>query len=193
MSQNIPFRFNPLKSAQAVAFLLKLHGGEMSKYITLKMIYLADREALKRWNISITGDTPASMPLGPVPSSIYDLTKENQNRRFSDIWNPIIKTRTAEILEINSDPGTDELSGEEMDLLYEIYEKFKGFNFGAMKNFCHDLGEYDKSVCDAPKGSRSKPIKIETLLKSIGKTPEEITGIEKYEREIRLLENAFRK
>jgi len=183
MNQIIPFRFNLLKSAQVAAFFLKRNGGEMSKYITLKMIYLADREGLKRWNVSITGDNPVSMELGPVPSKIYDLTKNEQQ----NVWNTIIKTKTVKVLELNSDPGTDELSEEEMELLEEIYQKFKGFSFEQMKSYCHDFAEYDKTA-----GKGFRPIKIEKLLQTIGKSPEEIKRIESAEREMRALENAFR-
>ena len=69
------FTFNPKKSAQAGAYLLKANGGAMEKYLWIKMLYMADRESLQRWEEPITGDTPASLPYGPVLSTIYDLTK----------------------------------------------------------------------------------------------------------------------
>ncbi len=69
------FEFQARKSTQAAAYLLKLCGKQKDKYLLLKMIYLADRVALERWNVSITGDSPHSMQYGPVPSNIYDFTK----------------------------------------------------------------------------------------------------------------------
>jgi hypothetical protein len=194
MSQTILFRFNPLKSAQVAAYFLNRHGGKMDKYIALKMIYLADREALLRWNVSITGDSPVSMRFGPVPSRIYDLTKpEEKAGKLAAIWKPIINTKTVEVLEVISNPGTSELSEEEMDLLNEIYDSFGAFTFEQMKDHCHGLAEYDKAVCDAPQGSRSKPISIESLLTAIGKSKQEIEGIRSEEKGMRLLERVFRK
>jgi hypothetical protein len=184
MNPPVKFQFNPLKSAQVAAYFLKLHGGPMSKYILLKMLYLSDREALKRWNVPITGDEPHSMELGPVPSHIYDLTKNGV--RFDEIWTPIIKTESKKSLSLESDPGRDELSDEEVELIEEIYQNFKGFDFEKMKDFCHKLPEYDGSV-----GKSSKPIKFETLLNCIGKTAEQIKYIADSEHEMRILRNAF--
>jgi len=43
-------------------------------YIKLiKLLYLADREALLRWGRPITTDCHVSMPKGPVVSQIYHL------------------------------------------------------------------------------------------------------------------------
>jgi hypothetical protein len=184
MNQPVKFQFNPLKSAQAAAFFLKLHGGSMSKYILLKMLYLSDREALKRWNVPITGDEPHSMEFGPVPSRIYDLTKDGV--RFAEIWKPIITTESKTKLSLKSDPGRDELSDEEVEVIEGIYQEFKGYDFVKMKAFCHKLPEYDDTV-----GKGSRPIKFETLLNYLGKTAEQIKYIADSEREMRLLKNAF--
>jgi uncharacterized phage-associated protein len=184
MNPPVQFRFNPLKSAQAAAYILKRHGTSMSKYILLKMLYLADREALKRWNTPITGDEPHSMEYGPVPSRIYDLTKDGI--RFADVWSPIIQTQSKTSVALKSDPGRDELSDEEIELIEEIYQSFKGYSFEKMKNFCHKLPEYDESV-----GKGSRPIKFETLLSFLGKKQSEIKRIAESEREVRMLKNAF--
>ena len=71
----IRFDFNPKKSAQAAAILLQLNGGDMDKYLFIKMLYLADKQSLQKWEEPITGDSVASMRYGPVLSTVYDLTK----------------------------------------------------------------------------------------------------------------------
>jgi len=85
----IRFPFNVEKSAQAGAFLLKMNGGEFDTYKFIKFLYLADREALRCWNEPITGDHAASMPYGPVLSTIYDLTKGTAPY-FHDVWSQFI-------------------------------------------------------------------------------------------------------
>jgi hypothetical protein len=163
------FEFKARKSTQAAAFLLKLCGGKKDKYLLLKMIYLADRAALEKWNMPITGDEPYSMEYGPVPSNIYDLTKGGI--RYGCDWEKVIETVNRESLVLRSDPGTDELSEDEMTLLRDIFEKYKGFTFEQMKEFCHTLPEYDKSV-----GKGSKPISISTMFKTLGR-PERLADI----------------
>ena len=71
----IQFDFNPQKSAQAAAVLLKLNGGDMDKYLFIKMLYLADKEPLAKSAEPITGDSVAMMRYGPVLIALQDLTK----------------------------------------------------------------------------------------------------------------------
>jgi hypothetical protein len=43
----LKFTFKPRKAAQAAALLLKMNGGDMDQYLFIKMLYLADRQALE--------------------------------------------------------------------------------------------------------------------------------------------------
>src|SRR5881628_2035238 len=107
----VNFTFNLKKSAQAAAYLLKLNKGDMDKYLWIKLLYLADREALERWEEPITGDSPASMQYGPVLSTIYDLTK-GDCPTLREYWEQFISDADEETNRIflKSDPGIDELS-----------------------------------------------------------------------------------
>ncbi len=69
----IKFRFHPEKAVEAAAILLKLHGKPMKYLGLLKMLYIADRLALKTMDQPITGDRYVSMDYGPVLSGVYDL------------------------------------------------------------------------------------------------------------------------
>jgi hypothetical protein len=177
------FEFKARKSTQAAAYLLKLCNGKKDKYLLLKMIYLADRSALDRWNISITGDEPYSMQYGPVPSNLYDLTKGGIRNGCE--WEKAIESVKGETLVLKSDPGTDELSEDEMDLLRETFQKYKDFSFDKMKAYCHDLPEYDKTV-----GAGSKPITISTMFESLGR-PEQAADIADSIQEMERLKTAF--
>ena len=66
-------RFNEAKATQAAACLLKLRGGQMSYLKLVKLLYLADREALLRWDRPITTDRYVSMDNGPVLSRVLNL------------------------------------------------------------------------------------------------------------------------
>jgi hypothetical protein len=57
----IHFRFDPEKTVEAAAMLLKLHGKPMKYLGLLKMLYIADRIALQRMEQPITGDHYVSM------------------------------------------------------------------------------------------------------------------------------------
>jgi uncharacterized phage-associated protein len=180
----IKFGFNPPKSTQAAAALLKWNGGDMDKYLFIKMLYLADREALGRWQEPITGDSAASMQFGPVLSTIYNLTKgecpgcrEEWEQSISDCDD---QTNRITLL---GDPGDSELSAAELKILHSIFEKFKDFGWKQMRDYSHALGEYDDKV-----GKSSRPISVEKILTALGKTPQEIEEAECRFRQIKVAE-----
>ena len=178
----LKFNFNPKKSTQAAAYLLHRNAGDMDKYIWIKMLYLADRAALEKWEEPITGDFPSSMPLGPVLSNIYDLTK-GDCPRFRENWEPFIADADPENrVALKTDPGTDELSRAELAVLDAVFEKFRNYSFVQMRDFCHSLGEYEDV------GKTSKPLPYERILKALGKSPEQIEDVSQRCREIQMAE-----
>lgn len=180
----LTFDFNAKKSAQAVAILLNLNGGSMDKYILIKMLYLADKEALKKWNEPITGDRAASMEYGPVLSNVYDLTK-GDCPHFRAEWSPYISDAHEETNQVAclSDPGNGELSKAEIKILESVYGQFKDFSWKQMRDYCHRFPEYDASV-----GKSSKPIQTEAILKALGKTDEEIREARKTHQEMKWMD-----
>jgi uncharacterized phage-associated protein len=174
-----------VKSAQAAAFLLNESGGLLDKYVFIKMLYLADRDALRRWGTPITGDTPVSMEYGPVLSTIYDLTRGHMGVE-RDFWSTYISDSDEENqISLRSNPGKSELSKAEIFILQNISDNFKGYSFKEMKQFSHALEEWKNP------GKSSSPIEIERILAAIGKTPEEIAKIEESAREEEILDLLF--
>lgn len=171
----IKFVFDVDKSAQAAAILLKLHGGDMDNYVFIKMLYLADKEAYKRWGRPITGDEAVSMEHGPVLSTIYDLTK-GEIPHLRSQWERFISDADSEThrVSLKADPGNQELSRAEIKILERIHEQFKDFTWKQMKDYCHDLAEYDATV-----GKSSRPIAPEEIFEAVGKTKEEIQETER--------------
>ena len=167
------FRFNCAKSAQAAATLLKLNGGAMDKYIFIKMLYIADRESLKKWDEPITGDTPCSMEHGPVLSTIYDLTK-GMAMGYRGHWSPFISDADSDTNQVFliADPGRDHLSNNELRLLEGIHAQFKGYTWRQMRDHCHSFQEYEDV------GKSSKRIPFQNIFSSIGKS-EKIESIAK--------------
>ena len=73
-------RFNEVKATQAAARLLRNRGGRMSYMKLIKLLYLADREALSRWGRPITTDKYVSMDKGPVLSRVLDGSTKSRHR-----------------------------------------------------------------------------------------------------------------
>ena len=79
-------RFNEKKATQAAAHLLRLRGGRMSYMKLIKLLYLADREALLRWGRTISTDRYVSMDRGPVLSRVLDLATDGEDPGTPSIW-----------------------------------------------------------------------------------------------------------
>jgi uncharacterized phage-associated protein len=169
---SIQFRFHPEKAVEAAAILLKLHGKPMKHLGLLKMLYIADRLALKSMDQPITGDHYVSMKFGPVLSSVYDLIKGQAVDNALPLWSKFISPSEKNFVSLQSDPGNEDLCEEEEEIIQKVYKAFGHLNPFAVAEWTHDLPEWKD-----PHGS-AIPIAIEDILKNVGKTKEEIQEIQ---------------
>ncbi len=171
----IRFQFNEAKTTQAAALLLKENGGKMNYMKLIKLLYLADREALSRWARPISGDFYVSMDNGPVLSKVLDKINSGRNpAAVKSYWHKFISSPQGyNIKLLKNEPGSDELSNREEELLLSIFEKYKDFDPWQMVDYCHDnLPEWKD-----PEGS-SIPIRVEDILREVNKTEKDIAFIE---------------
>jgi uncharacterized phage-associated protein len=158
------FSFNSQKAIQAVAVLLKREHGRRTNYMRLlKLLYLADRQAIIKIAQPITGDYVYAMDRGPVLGNIYDLIKSEH--RDSAQWDAVIQKDEYEI-ELIKDPGNGLLSKFEVRTLHEISEAHRRDDEWKLSNFTHTLPEWIKN--EPPKGSRN-PIPLEDIIDAVGR------------------------
>src|SRR5207249_3792384 len=86
LNMSARIRFNERKATQAAAHLLRLRGGSMSYLKLIKLLYLADREALLRWGRPISTDCYMAMDRGPVLSRVLDLATDGEDPGTPSIW-----------------------------------------------------------------------------------------------------------
>jgi uncharacterized phage-associated protein len=165
------FPYNPLKAAQAAAYLVRLNGGRMDGYSLIKILYLADRKSLAERGRPITGDAMVSMPLGPVLSRIYDEMKapdEIQNR----FWRDYLTERENNLVSLRQEEfPTDELSEYERKVMEAVHGDYRHLSFEDLKKLTHRLPEYTD-----PQGS-SLPIDPALILKEVGWSDEDIQDV----------------
>lgn len=186
-STNIQFNFNAEKTVQVAAMFLKLHRGRMKYLGLLKLLYMADRLALKEINQPLTGDVYVSMKYGPVLSKVYDFIKDNKINGL-EIWKKYISNKNhfyliedIESYEVSllADPGNGELSEREEEIIRKVYKDCGSFDRFDLADMTHDFPEWQ-----APPPGRTLPINNIDILRNIGKTEEEIEYIkEVVERE----------
>jgi uncharacterized phage-associated protein len=169
---NMRLRFNERKATQAAARLLKLRGGPMSYMKLIKLLYLADRQALLRWGRPITTDSYVSMNKGPVLSRVLDLATDEVSPGQQSIWAEHITEPEHYEVRMRSDPGDDELSEAESRLLDEVYGEHGAKNRWDLVEMTHNLPEWKN-----PEGGAIR-IDYRDILQAGGKTESEIAAVE---------------
>src|ERR1022692_4336092 len=111
--------FNEAKATQAATQFLRLRGGRISYIKLIKLLYLADREALIRWGRPITTDCYVSMDVGPVVSRIYDLIRDEPSPNSVKNWNKFIAGPDDYEVLLLGDPGSGDRSPAEVKLSAE--------------------------------------------------------------------------
>lgn len=167
----VRLRFNEVKATQAAGLLLELRGGTMSYLKLIKLLYLADREALLRWDRPITTDRWVSMDNGPVVSRIYGLIREEPAPGVSGEWARHIQPSDRYDVSLAEPAGDDELSPAEIKLLRQIFALHGRKNRWDLVAYCHELPEWRN-----PNGS-SVPIEVEDILRGESRPADEIAEV----------------
>jgi uncharacterized phage-associated protein len=141
------------------------------KYLKLiKLLYIADREALSRWGKPITTDRYVSMKEGPVVSNIYNLIGSEPMPDGQSIWHNYIKKVADWDVQLVGDPPNDELSRAEEDLLEEIFQVHGHKNRWLLVRETHKFPEWTDP------GTSSATITYREILKALNKSDEEVSA-----------------
>jgi uncharacterized phage-associated protein len=167
----VRFFYNERKTTQAAAFLIDLATGSLNYMVLIKLLYLADREALIERGMPITGDRMVSMPHGPVLSQVLDEIHLGAGVDRHSVWYQSITEPVNHSVSLTSPAESDELSEYETGLLQRTFEKFGGMNQWALVEFTHSLPEWTD-----PRGS-SLPIDPTTILRLEGKSEDDIEAV----------------
>lgn len=178
-------RFDEVKATEASALFLALRGGQMHYMKLIKLLYLADREALLKWGIPITTDSYASMDHGPVVSTIYNLIRR---RVEGPTWKEYITPPMGDGKEVAlvRKVKLSRLSRAEEKVIKEVFGKYGRWNRYDLRDFVmHKLPEWKD-----PEGT-SIPITLSEILKAGGEGDDEIAAIEKELDAVRFTEDSF--
>jgi hypothetical protein len=168
--------FDEVKATQAAARFLRVSGRPIQYLALIKLLYKADREAIRRFGLPITTDKYVSMKLGPVTSNIYNRIKASADpTSHPTFWSAHIRRGGDPLfLELHLDPGDSELSLAEERLIDEIFAED-----GAKDGF--ELAE--ECLRNFPEwkdpGSSSFPLPVEDIVAALGLSEDEAANIEK--------------
>ncbi len=137
----------------------------------IKLLYLLDRSALLAWGRPVTTDRYVSMERGPVVSRILSLIREEPEPGSVSFWRQHISGQKAYSVRLLSDPGSDDLSRAEEDLIERVFAEHGGKNQWELVDFCHRLPEWKD-----PEGS-SIPLEYDDILRAGEKPEDEIREV----------------
>lgn len=166
-----PPSFRIERTVQAAAYYLNLarceDKGYLDKSKLVKLLYMLDRESLRRRGYAVTYDDYFSMQHGPVLRNTLNLMDGN---RRNDAWDDCFVTDGNENVSLRGEmPYLSRISRSDREIMDEIYGKFGGWPSGKLKEYTHKFPEYS----EVEGGGRSR-IKIEDILKAVDYSPEEI-------------------
>jgi len=172
VNMSVRLCFNERKATQAAAHLLRLRGGRMSYMKLVKLLYLADREALLSWGRPISTDRYVSLDRGPVLSRVLDLATDGEDPGTPSIWAASITEPSNYEVELKAEAGDDELSEAEIQLLDKVFAEHGRKSRWELVKLTHTLPEWID-----PHGS-AIAISYRDILKAGGKSDLEIAAVE---------------
>jgi uncharacterized phage-associated protein len=141
-----------MKAAQAAAVLLQSDRCKRMSYLRLlKLLYIAEREALAETGGRLLGSRVLAMKHGPVLSDVYDLL----NRAAPPLAEYL--RRDGYQVELVKDPGGKKLSRYEAGKLREVAERYRDQDEWDLVELTHAFPEWQRHN---PEGRGVKAVEI---------------------------------
>jgi uncharacterized phage-associated protein len=157
------FSSSTTKIIQAASVLLRCEHKQMSYLRLLKLLYIADREALKEVGRPILGTRPVAMKHGPLHSIVYDLIKGQHLEE--PLWSQYIE-RDRYQLKLVQDPGVGNLSRYEIKKLTDVCERYAHVDDWALAELTHEFAEWQKNYRE----HTAVPISLDDILDALGRS-----------------------
>jgi len=161
--------FDEKRATQIAIRFLELGAGNLPRIVLGKYMYVADREALKRWGYPLTWDQYYSLDYGPISSCVLSLSQGKKWPGFGLYWHKFIghSVGNKPVNTLQEAPRDTVVSQTVIDLVEEIFAYYKGRD---IVEESHHFPEYGRP----PKGKRL-PITYLDILAGVGcGKPEEI-------------------
>lgn len=157
------FRFDSEKSLQAVAFLLRREPGHRMNYMRLlKILYIADREALRESSKPISGSCVVATKRGPL---LDDVLKSIRGQHLATPrWAEFFRLDNYQ-LEMLRDPGVGRLSRFAAEKLEEVAARYQGNDEWEMVEITRRFPEWQRNN----PGDGCHEIPLEHILEAVGR------------------------
>jgi uncharacterized phage-associated protein len=167
------------KAAQATAFFALKSGGSINVLKLSKLLYLAEREFMARYDTPMFYDDLFSLPDGPVASVTLNLINGEVEH---DLWSRFVSCRSGYDIAVAagvSENMFDHLSKADMEVLTDLWSRFGTYDRFALRDWTHERQNVPE--WRDPQGSSCR-IKHEDVFRLLGKSEaiELAYGVEAY-------------
>ena len=150
------------KIVQSLSYLAGKSGGGLNRLHAFKMLFLADRDHLRRCGCLITGDSYVAMKYGPLPVAAERLVKEKRapaaEREYADAYlrqEPVGRSRT---MLYSRDFDATQLSEQDivsLDVAWNAYASHPD-----VVDFTHEFPEWKRAAKKLTSGTASVPMRL---------------------------------
>ena len=187
--------FDIEKLTQSVAWLLSKYGGRLNCNKLVKLMYLADKEALKGACVTITKDDYCSLPKGPAAVRLCDLiigggasgsadrdsgqayarsyAADSSRAKHQKEWDALFRREGDDLVALKDVPR-DWISDYEIDALDAVDARFHDMSADEISEWTHNPANCPE--WRDPHGGRL-PITKADILRAIGRTDRQIAII----------------
>lgn len=157
--------YNARKAAQTIAFFAMKNGAQPLAVIkSMKLVYLADRESIRRFGFPIQDEDRVSMKHGPVNSETYSMINGECDPAITG-WSEFLRDREDHNLSLARPDLTeydlDELSDADIEVLNAVWDRFGHMSKWQLRDWTHvqaNLPEWENP------GSSSWLIPLERMM-----------------------------
>ena len=125
--------YNTQKIKEVLLYILQ-ETGEISYYMLMKLLYIAEREHLAKWGSMITTSNFYAFKHGPVPTRIYYAICSGKESFLSDV----IETVGDYDVKPLRKPNMDYLSKSDIESLESSIRENKDKDYSAIEEIVHD-------------------------------------------------------
>ncbi len=150
------------KAIQAIGVVYRHDRVKRMSYLRLlKLLYIADREAIKETGRPITGGSVVAMERGTVLEDVYNLIRGRHPEM--PLWDRYLQTDRFYLVLI-ADPDVRKLSRYEIEKLQLVAQRHENDDEWVLSDLTHRFGEWKKN----DPGSSSRPIPLTDILEGVG-------------------------
>jgi uncharacterized phage-associated protein len=134
--------YEPRKAAQLIAYLILRSGARSLNVLkAVKLVYLVDRESIRRFGFPVLDEKRCSMPHGPVNSITYGHINGEYDVDGSG-WSDFVEDREHYTIALSrpdiAAEDLDELSEADIECANAVWDQFGDMNQWQLRDWTHD-------------------------------------------------------